>query len=64
MIKRLIAVSHALLLSPLDLANLYYETRLAELKFHGGSAEKIIKIRPTVAEQSVKKHFPIENAIP
>ena len=27
-------------------------------------AEKIIKIRPTVAEQSVKNHFPIENANP
>ena len=28
----------------------------------GGSAEKIIKIRPTVAELSVKNHFPIVNA--
>ena len=37
---------------------------LAELKFHGGSAEKIIKIRPTVAELSAKNHFPIVNANP
>ena len=29
-----------------------------------GSAEKIVKIRPTVAELSVKKHFPIVNANP
>jgi hypothetical protein len=27
-----------------------------------GFAEKIIKIRPTVAELSVKNHFPIVNA--
>jgi len=29
-----------------------------------GFAEKIIKIRPTVAELSAKNHFPIVNANP
>ena len=34
------------------------------LKLHGGLPKKIIKIRPTVAELSVKNHFPIVNANP
>ena len=34
------------------------------IKISWGSAEEIIKIRPTVAELSVKNHFPIVNANP
>ena len=53
-----------------DLARLFgskgliFSTVSSELKFHGGLPKKIIKIRPTVAELSVKNHLSTVNAHP